>query len=207
MAGAYTAPAVGVDVLIQQLNDIQDRLKELERATGTQTAGALKTLQQLVAGLINQTNLSVAGTATIGGNTTIGGWINAIDTHGRTLSTGYVSVYVDSSGRYGISPSAKKFKQNILPRTYTLEEIAKIQVVSYRLRAAVKEHGDAARVEVGVIANQLVDAGFPEFVIFDSAGEPFTVAYERLDLVALIGVQLLTGEITSIKARLDAAGI
>ncbi|MGO4536730.1 tail fiber domain-containing protein [Leifsonia sp. 2MCAF36] len=38
-------------------------------------------------------------------------------------------------------------------------------IVNYRLKSAVKQMGDNAPVEVGVIAEQLVAAGFPEFVI------------------------------------------
>lgn len=118
--------------------------------------------------------------------------------------SGYFAAYFDGTGRLGITPSSRRFKRQIEPKPYTLDQIQRIQVVSYRLRAAYILYGDAARYEIGVIAEQLVDEGFPEFVLFDRKGRPASVAYDRLALVALQGVQQLTAELTALRAEIKA---
>jgi hypothetical protein len=120
-----------------------------------------------------------------------------------TVSSNYVSCYLDGGNRFGITPSAKRFKQDITPQTYTLEQLLTIQVVAYRLRAAVKANPDASG-EVGVIAEQLIEAGLSEFVVFDDKGKTQSVAYERLVLVAIGGVQDMATRIDKLEARLSA---
>lgn len=117
------------------------------------------------------------------------------------VSTGYSSLYVNSDGRFGATPSARRYKRDIKPHSYTLEQLARIQLVTYRLKAAVKEHGDQAPREVGVIAEQLIDAGLSEFVIFNSDGETQSVAYERLALVALGALQELAARHDALEQR------
>lgn len=52
MAGAYSAPSVGADVLPDVIADMQARIKELERPTGTQAADLLSKVLALVTNLI-----------------------------------------------------------------------------------------------------------------------------------------------------------
>jgi hypothetical protein len=75
-------------------------------------------------------------------------------------------------------------------------------VVNYRLKEAVKQYGDDAPVEVGVIAEELIKAGFPEFVIHDAKGRTLSVAYERIWLVMASAFGQLADEIDALKAHL-----
>lgn len=100
--------------------------------------------------------------------------------------TAYVAAYINGpDGRFGATPSARRFKQDIRRKTYTVEDAKRLSslIVNYRLKEAVKAYGDAAPVEVGVIAEELIKAGFPEFVIHDQKGRTLSVAYERIWLV------------------------
>lgn len=162
-------------------------------------------------GAITGGTVTTTGSASIGTGATIGASANVggdVFIPNRTaVVSGYFGLWVNSDGRIGISSSAERYKQDIQPRAYTLAQIATIQVVDYRLRTAVDLLGDAARVEVGVIAEQLVAAGLSEFVQFNPDGTTETVAYDRLALVALAGVQELIQRVELLEARLTKAGL
>ncbi|WP_067201874.1 tail fiber domain-containing protein [Microbacterium sp. XT11] len=119
------------------------------------------------------------------------------------VTSGYVAMYKNGDGRVGISPSARRFKKDIRDRAYTLDDALAIQVRDYRLRASVFGSNDAP-VEVGVIAEELIDAGLSEFVAFDEHGEPLSVHYERLALVALGALRDTAAQLDLIRHRLDA---
>jgi len=119
------------------------------------------------------------------------------------VNQSYVAMYRNGDGRVGISPSARKFKKDITPRVYTLDDLNRIRVVSYRLRSWVFGDGDAP-LDVGVIAEELIDADLSEFVVFDDAGKPLSVHYERLALVAIGALQELAHGVDLLAQRLDA---
>lgn len=145
-------------------------------------------------------SVSATGDVYAGGNLRTPGRVLAVAVRGTEVASNYASVYVDGNGWFGITPSAERFKQDITPHPYTLEQAIAVQVVSYRLRNAVAEN-PAAAGEVGVIAEQLIDAGLREFVVFDDEGNTQSVAYDRLALVALGGLQQLADIVADLAAR------
>jgi hypothetical protein len=137
-------------------------------------------------------------------NANLSGTVYSTYMHNNPVVSGYVAVYVQGSdGRVGASPSALRFKQDIRPKHYSLAQLALIQVVNYRLIAAVAEHGDSAAVEVGVVAEQLIEAGMPEFVAFTETGETLSVHYERLVLVAIGAMQELAEDHYALRAEVQ----
>lgn len=121
------------------------------------------------------------------------------------VASGYAAMYRNSDGRVGISPSARRFKKDITERAYTVEQLRAIRVVSYRLKAAVYGDGwEDAPIDVGVIAEELIDAGLAEFVVFDQDDQPLSVHYERLALVAIGALQETLDRLDTIEARLGA---
>jgi hypothetical protein len=146
------------------------------------------------------------------------GFTNAIMRYGGTIDQGplymtaltpvtssYVAMFRNGDGRVGISPSARRFKKDIKDRAYTAEHLRAIRVVSYRLKASVYGDGwEDAPVDVGVIAEELIDAGLAEFVVFDQDGAALSVHYERLSLVAIGALQDALDRLDSIEARLAA---
>lgn len=123
---------------------------------------------------------------------------------GGPVTNSYVAMYRNGDGRVGISPSALRFKKEITPHPYTLEQLAAIRVVSYRLKASVYGEGwEDAPVEVGVIAEELLDSGLGEFVAFQD-GEPISVHYERLALVAIGALQEFAVEFDLLAQRVAA---
>ena len=121
------------------------------------------------------------------------------------VTTGYVALFRNADGRVGISPSARRFKKDIKPHAYSIEQLRAIRVVSYRLKAGVYGTGWQEQPgDVGVIAEELIDVGLSEFVAFDEDGEPLSVHYDRLCLVAISALQETLDELVELDARVTA---
>ena len=121
------------------------------------------------------------------------------------VTAGYVAAYINNDGRVGKSPSARRFKKDIHDHGYSVADLLAIRLRTYRLRASVFGDGwEEAPVEVGVIAEELIEAGLSEFVHFDADGEPDTVHYERLALVAIGALQDMAATVATLAARIDA---
>lgn len=210
MAGGYTVPPTGdYGLQIQQLQEIRNRVAELERPTGSQIAEAVQKLQELVDGLITQVNGIFSGYVQAGGNIVAGGrvvgqtGISSLPVYSNILTTAFRAVYVTqtgSSGDFGYVPSSRQFKQDELPAPNQLEAALAIQVVTFRYKQAVEELGDAAQVEWGVIAEDIHALGFHWLIDYDDEGKPFGVKKEQL-IFAFIPV------IQDHEARLQAAGL
>jgi hypothetical protein len=124
------------------------------------------------------------------------------------VTSSYTALYRNGDGRVGVSPSAARFKKNVRDKSYTLEDLLRMRVVNYQLRADLFDKDDPHRangpVEVGVIAEDLVEAGLSEFVVFDEDGQPLSVHYERLALVAISALQGLAHQHAALDERLTA---
>ena len=175
------------------------RIDDVYTSDGTQKYGTA--LQAQLSAMQSSLEVQIGSKVSNGANVTFG---DIYTPAGRSnpVSVGWVSAALGGDGRLGASPSAARFKQDITPRTYSLDDIDRITIVTYRLIEAVEQLGDDARVEVGVIAEQLVEAGFPEFVVFGDDGQPFTVEYGRMVTVALSGIQALHAQQQDILTRL-----
>lgn len=219
MAGGYTPPNVGdFGELFAIVKELKRRVGELERPTGSQTAGALKKLQDLVAGLLDQvnvvaTNNVTAGNDVIAGDDVIaGGDVNATGTgifnagvtsvgvYGNLVSAGSYRVqYINSSGSMGYVPSSRQFKTDIQTAPSVAEAMLAMRIVTFRYLNAVEELGNEATVEWGVIAEEIHDLGLTWLVDYDENGAPQGVKYERLVLATIPVLQ-------DHEARLKAAG-
>jgi len=129
---------------------------------------------------------------------------NIVNLTGRTtsVSAGVAAVF-GADGTLGIASSAERFKRDVAPKVYSLDEIAKIQIITYRLISDVAERGNLAPVQAGVIAEQMIAAGFPEFVLYDKE-QPLTVDYARMVTVALSGVQQVYSAHQELEERVKA---
>lgn len=197
MAGGYPSVDPGeLAELRSQLRAIRDRLDELEAPTGTQTAEALKTLTDLVNGLLEQTDLAVTNNITAGGNATIQGTvtgvagINSVGAYNldvTTLAGGRRGAWWHVSGAAGYAPSTRVRKQNIRDADFTAEQFMAIapKVFEYRAQADIRDNPENPQhdpnyvvpLEVGLIAEDLLDAGLGAFVFKDDEGRPAGIDY------------------------------
>lgn len=122
-------------------------------------------------------------------------------TRNHTISSSYSAVYADGSGYFGILASAKRFKQNIIDSAVSVENLYKVRLRDYRYKQAVKESGTDAPVELGVIAEELIELGLERFVVFDPSGAPFSVNYQALSTALFAVVQNLNERLTVLESK------
>ena len=148
--------------------------------------------------LMDQTVMNFAGTAARG---------SAI---GTAVSEGMVSYLADTdsievytNAWMQVYPSVANVGEivQVVSTAIDVDAVRKIDVVDFRYKSAVKEHGDDAVLEVGVIAEQLLELGLDQFVFFDDAGQPAGVHYEMLSVAVLKLVQAQADRLDSLEAR------
>jgi hypothetical protein len=131
------------------------------------------------------------------------GTIAASGVYSNTLSTSYRSVYVTSStapDTLGYVASSRRFKKNIEPLGYTAEQILSIEPVEYNY----KSEEDSAPKHVGMIAEEMHDAGLHAFVSYDEEGLPETIQYEFYVSALQQVVRHQAQQIEALEARLTA---
>jgi hypothetical protein len=213
MAGGYESPALGeLGEVKRVLRALQSEVKEIGRATGSQTAGALATLRQLVNDLpaevfavlataVNTGNVNATGNVTADGTGTFTAGVNSPAVYSNLVSAGpYRVQYIASSGAMGYVPSSRQFKTDIQTAPTVTEAMLAMRVVTFRYLNAVQELGDGAAVEWGVIAEEIHELGLTWLVDYDSEGNPQGVKYERLVLATIPVLQ-------DHEDRLNAAGL
>ncbi|MGG7509440.1 tail fiber domain-containing protein [Plantibacter sp. YIM 135249] len=133
-------------------------------------------------GNLNCAYLTIGGDASAAGNLSAGGFVYSVAGRSSPVTSNWVAAALDGSGRLGIQPSATRFKKFI--RTWNdpskLRAFLSIRPVRYQLR-----HGDGSW-ELGYLAEEVLEAGFPEFVPTDvnpeseTFGQPISVDYARM---------------------------
>lgn len=180
MAGGYdTTPTDPLDLLRLRFIELRDKVRELERPTGTQLYKSVEELTKLVDDLPGQI-YAVLATAV---NT---GTVNAADAYvtnapliSNNITTGRASLWGRTSdGWVGNTTSSRREKTNIIPAGIDPLAVLAIEVKHYSYIAEVRKRDDPTypeyvgpdyhvAVEVGAIAEDLHDAGLWEFVVYE----------------------------------------
>ena len=219
MAGINLGPthdlAIRIQKLEKQVRDLSTRdvLRNASIGAGgiTVNGGSIIVTGsgsiQLSTGTFNA-NVVIGNTVTTNGNfNAANGTLVSPYARANSVVTGYVAAYLDSSGVLLSTPSSRRMKRDIVTASWTREQRRQLRVVYYRLRAAYiladMRGDDPSTVEtlVGVIGEEMLAAGFPEFVVLDKRGRVFTVHYELLGLIALDGVQQHDDELDQLRAE------
>lgn len=210
MGNGYKAPPSDpIDALIVELREIKRRLSEVEMFTGAEIAETVRTLQELIDGILEQTEINVTGDITAGGNGGFGGTLTATGAiytpHGlaNPVTSGYFAAYINGDARIGRTVSSRRYKQNIKTWHPDTQAFFALRLVTYRLRTAVGESGVEAPVEWGLIAEELVDLGLDWLVIFID-GKPEGVAYEKIGLALLPIAQEQEARIRALEEQVAA---
>jgi hypothetical protein len=154
--------------------------------------------------ILNQNgNVLVGGTLNVSSAAAVGGLFTCAPVYSTDLSS-YTrrTVWVSDGGLFGYAPSTRTAKQDIVSSAIDADAVRKIDVVDFRYKSAVKDLGDDATVEVGVIAEQLLELGLDQFVFLNDAGKPAGVHYEMLSVAVLRLVQAQADRLDSLEARL-----
>jgi len=103
---------------------------------------------------------------------------------GQVVSVGTgTTVFIDSTGKLGTVVSSRKFKQNIENMNAESERIYDLTPVKFIFKK------DETRIpQYGLIAEDVAEV-FPELVINDKEGKPYSVRYEVLPVLLLNEMQ------------------
>jgi hypothetical protein len=96
-----------------------------------------------------------------------------------------IEVFVDANGQLGTVVSSEQFKHDIADMAEKSEDIYKLRPVTFVYNADATE-----APQYGLIAEE-VEQAFPDLVVYDESGKPFTVRYHFLPQLLLNEVQKL----------------
>jgi hypothetical protein len=176
------------------------------RITGvglTAGTGSITGASVAVTGAASSATSSVSGSASVGGLLTADAGVSSLDAKTRILASGWSSLWVDTSGRFGQSPSARRYKQDIQPAPLDVAGLLALTPVTYRLKVAVEQFGDAARTEVGLIAEE-VETVAPWAIAYDAEGVVQGINYDRLTVALLAIAREQHDRLTDMERRLTA---
>lgn len=214
--------------LVDELDDVADRLKILEAPSGEALSSTVAKLQSLVANMQAQLDAWAAGRwdnatilaqinarilAVLGGSVTIGGAFYAPDAVAFNITAARRTAWLeDATGRLGYAPSSIKTKTSIRPSGIDPLVVLGIEEKSFiyraeiarRTRLRINEGIDyTPRRELGLMAQDLVAAGLSDFVIFGPDGEPEGIEYAMLPVALFPVLRYLRDENAELRARVE----
>lgn len=147
----------------------------------------------LSAGSVTTPTLTVNGDAGVNGNLYL--------PNSSLASSGYTVAYINGDGRVTRGASSERFKRDIAAWSPDVQAIFAMRLVTFYYRDEVL-NGDEPRLEVGVIAEELVALGLDWLVYTNENGEPMGVHYERIALALLPAVQDLDARVSALEELL-----
>jgi hypothetical protein len=128
--------------------------------------------------------------------------ITSLATRNRTLTTGYAGMWIDSSGVMGIVPSTRNMKKNIHDWDIDVDALLSISPKTF----LYKTEDDNARIHIGLIVEDLLEAGLDEIIIYkeDDDGNviPQGIEYSLLAVPLLSALRNQNQRIKSLEERL-----
>ena len=102
-----------------------------------------------------------------------------------TANANAVPVLVDSAGQLGTVSSSRRFKQDIVDMGDATSRLLELRPVRFRYKQE-QTMPDRSEVpmEYGLIAEEVAEV-FPDLVVYDDEGKPFTVKYHILSSMLL----------------------
>lgn len=117
--------------------------------------------------------------------------------YGQTTGTG-ANVAVDSGGQIRRSTSSRRYKSNIRDYDRGIDAVRALRPVFYESKNS--EGGTFA----GLIAEEVHDAGLPEFVAYDGEGTPDALHYPNMIALLVKALQEAAAKIEALTSRIEA---
>lgn len=117
----------------------------------------------------------------------------------RGVTTGFadgVAVLIDSAGQLGTVSSSRRFKSDIADMSDLSDGILRLRPVVFHYKQDQSVLSGGIPLEYGLIAEEVAEV-FPDLVVYDEEGLPFTVKYHLLSA-------MLLNELKKIDARTNA---
>jgi hypothetical protein len=141
---------------------------------------------------------------TDGGTVQFGGLLDSNDTYANEITTTRRAMWMSSAGVFGYASSSRERKQDIAEAELDVEAILSIEPKFFRYIGAVEEFGDDAPVELGMIAEDLHDAGLTQIVDYGKNGKIEGIHYSMYVTALQAVVRHQATQISELAARLDA---
>jgi Chaperone of endosialidase len=124
-----------------------------------------------------------------------------------TNISGGTAVMVSATGQLGVVSSSKRYKEDIQPMGEVSERLYQLHPVTFHYK---QPNPDGSKpIEVGLVAEDVAEI-LPELVVYNSDGQPDSVAYHLLPTLLLNELQkehqlvlAQARELTAVKSRLD----
>lgn len=113
----------------------------------------------------------------------------------RGVTTGLadgIPVLIDSDGQLGTVSSSRRFKKDIRDMGVASQALLQLRPVLFQYKQEQSlPTGQPVPPEYGLIAEEVAEV-FPDLVVYDDEGQPFTVKYHMLSSMLLNEMQLMT---------------
>lgn len=109
------------------------------------------------------------------------------------------NTYWDSGGALFRSTSSLKYKTDVKDAPYGLDDVLKLRSVTYK----GKSESDGDKVFGGFIAEEVHELGLSQFVVYDTEGNPDSLAYANMVSLLTKAIQEQQAIITDLKARIE----
>jgi hypothetical protein len=144
-------------------------------------------------------NLSVDG-----GTTVFGGLLDSNDTYENNITTTRRAMWISSAGVFGYASSSRETKQDISEADLNVESILSIEPKTFRYIDAVEIMGDEAPIELGMIAEDLHDAGLTHLVDYGKDGSIQGIHYSMYVTALQAVVRHQASQISDLISRVEA---
>jgi hypothetical protein len=101
-----------------------------------------------------------------------------------------VPVVIDSAGQLGTISSSRRFKRDVADMGERTERLLELRPAVFRYEGQQAVPNGQTPLEYGLIAEEVAEV-FPDLVVHDEDGEPFTVRYHLLSAMLLNELQRL----------------
>jgi hypothetical protein len=102
---------------------------------------------------------------------------------GATVAVGGLAVEVDANGQLGTVVSSAEFKKNIQDLDSASDKLRRLRPVRFEYK-----NDELCTPQIGLIAQEVADV-FPELVVYDLEGQPYSVRYQILPVLLLQELQ------------------
>jgi hypothetical protein len=152
---------------------------------------------------VNNGATSTLNLNTQGGTVVFGGLLDSNDTYANDITTTRRAMWISSAGVMGYASSSRTKKQDIEAANLNVESILSIEPKHFRYIKAVEDLGDEAPIEIGMIAEDLHDAGLTDFVDYGASGDIEGIHYSNYVVALQAVVRDQATKIAALTDRLD----
>jgi hypothetical protein len=133
------------------------------------------------------------------------GPIHSLWAYSNDITTTRHAMWISSAGQFGWASSSRRKKQDITSADIDIQAVLSIEPKVFRYIKEVERVGDEAPLEIGMIAEDLHDAGLNLFVDYGATGEqPEGIHYERYAVAIQAVVRHQAQQIQELQERLSA---